>query len=83
MGGKHSQEFEGIHFKRKFVQGLVSINFEDDFIYPKMPKDEDIKKKLTKLFEEIDITSKQKKELESLPFPIKWKLICKHQDYLT
>ena len=82
MGNNKSKEIEGIRFRQKKNSNLVAINFRDNFVYPKKPKDEEINKQLQVMFLELDITEGQRIEIENLPFSIKWKLICRHNDYI-
>lgn len=81
MGNQTSKSNEPIDITYKVHNRRSKVGFRlnDDFPYPRRPKNNEIERQLNEILREVALTSEQQSLLEKNGFETKWKLICKHR----
>lgn len=81
MGNQTSKANEPIDLTYKVHnrRSKVTFRLNDDFPYPRKPKNNEIERQLNEITRDLALTSEQQALLEKQGFETKWKLICKHR----
>lgn len=83
MGTSKSKPNEKISYKSKFFPHLITLNLAEPFAYPERPKKEDLEQQFSEVLQEIQIISEDQALVNKFPKTLKWKLICRHRDFMS
>lgn len=83
MGTTKSKPIEKISYKSRFFPNLITINLSESFEYPPRPHKEELEVQFSQILQEIQIISEDQALIEHFPKTLKWKLICRHRDFMS
>ena len=83
MGTTKSKTVEKISYKSRYFPSLITINLTEPFDYPPRPRKTELNTQFDQILQEIQIINEEKSLLENFPKSLKWKLICRHRDFVV
>lgn len=83
MGTTKSKPIEKISYKSRLFPNLITINLSESFEYPPRPHKEELEVQFSQILQEIQIISEDQALIEHFPKTFKWKLICRHRDFMS
>ena len=83
MGTTKSKIIDKISYKSKYFPQLITISLSEPFEYPLRPHKQELLNQFQQILQEIQIISEDQALIENLPKSLKWKLICRHRDFMS
>lgn len=83
MGSSKSKITQKISYKSKFFPNIITIDLSEKFDYPNRPHKEALDQQLKEILTEIQLISEDKDLILNFPKSLKWKLICKHREFVS
>lgn len=84
MGGSKSKLSSKISYKSRYFPNIITIDLSEPYDYPNRPHKQELNKQLSEILSEIQLISEiDHSIINNFPKSLKWKLICKHREYIT
>lgn len=68
-------------YKTRYFSSPITLDLSEFSLYSKQPNDKLVDAQLNEILSEI--ISNEKAMIKTFPYSLKWKLICKHREYIS